>query len=90
MNAEAAEVLALSALAHIANHETLLDRFVATAGVSVEDIRAGAGDPAFLAGVLDFLMTDEAALVAFCQETEIAPETPGRARALLPGAAPDW
>ena len=90
MNAEAAEVLALSALAHIANHETLLDRFVVTAGLSADDIRTGASEPAFLAGVLDFLLADEAALVAFCQESEIAPDSPSRARALLPGAAPDW
>ncbi len=90
MNAESAEVLALSALGHIANNTMLLDRFVAISGSSADDIRSGAADPAFLAGVLDFLLSDETALLAFCQTSNIDPEIPGRARAFLPGAPMDW
>ena len=90
MNFEAAETLALSALAHIAADAKLLDRFMTASGSDVSALRSSATDPGFLAGVLDFLMSDENALVAFCEDTQIAPEAPGRARALLPGAAPDW
>ena len=36
-------------------------------------------------GVLDFLLGDEAQLLAFCTETEIAPELPARLRMALPG-----
>ena len=90
MNADAAETLALSALAHIAGDAELLDRFITASGLDAAALKVGASDPGFLAGVLDFLMADENALLAFCQNSEIAPEAPGRARALLPGAAPDW
>lgn len=90
MNQEAAETLALSALAHIAADPSLLDRFMANSGVDPSALRASAADPRVLAGVLDFLMSDETALIAFCDASEVAPEAPGRARALLPGAPPDW
>ncbi|WP_198148255.1 DUF3572 family protein [Elstera litoralis] len=52
-------------------------------------MRARANDPAFLGGVLDFLLGDEAQLLAFCAETEIAPELPARLRAALPGGTPE-
>ena len=90
MNQDAAETLALSALAHIAGDAKLLERFMALSGTDASMLRHGAADPSFLAGVLDFLMSDEAALTAFCEASAIAPDAPGRARALLPGAAPDW
>ena len=90
MNVESAETLALSALTHIAGDERLLERFMALSGADASILKSGACDPGFLAGVLDFLMSDETALVAFCQDAQIELEAPGRARALLPGATPDW
>jgi len=80
----------LSALAHIAGDEKLLDRFIAISGADGASLRSGASDPVFLAGVLDFLMSDEAALVAFCDHAQFEPDAPARARAVLPGASPDW
>jgi hypothetical protein len=54
-------------------------------------MRARAGDPEFLGFVLDFLLSDEAALLDFARETEIPPDRPLRARAALPGGAlPHW
>lgn len=90
MNVEAAETLALSALAHIVGDARLRDRFMALSGADASTLKSRVSDPGFLAGVLDFLMTDETALVTFCESSQIAPEMPGHARALLPGAAPDW
>ena len=90
MKQDAAETLALSALAHIVADPALLERFMAVSGADPSALRASAADPGFLAGVLDFLMSDEMALVAFCDDSRIAPDVPGRARAVLPGAAPDW
>ncbi len=90
MNMEAAETLALSALRHIVADTNLRDRFMAASGADATALKSSASDPGFLAGVLDFLMSDEAALVAFCQDSQVAPDAPGRARTLLPGAAPDW
>jgi len=63
---------------------------MAVSGTDPSTLKSNVSEPGFLAGVLDFLMADETALVAFCQDSDIAPETPGRARAQLPGAAPDW
>ena len=90
MNQEAAETLALSVLAHIAAEPKLLDRFMATSGADPSMLGASATDPGFLAGVLDFLMSNETALMAFCDASEVAPEIPAHARALLPGAPPEW
>lgn len=90
MNQDAAETLALSALAHIAADPSLLDRFMAASGLDAAALRHSVGDPGFLAGVLDFLMSDEAALIGFCEASSVAHDAPGHARALLPGAAPDW
>jgi hypothetical protein len=54
-------------------------------------VRARAADPEFLGFVLDFLLSDEAALVAFAEEAGIAPDRPLRARAALPGGElPNW
>lgn len=80
------EVVALQALAHIVGHERLLDRFVALTGCGADEMKARAGEPAFLAAVLDFLLEDESAVVAFTAAAGLAPEDVLRVRARLPGA----
>ena len=87
MDRSTAESLALQALAFIAADADHLARFMAETGVAEEDLRARAAEPMLLAGVLDFLLADEARLLGFCKRTGFAPERPSRARALLPGAA---
>jgi len=62
---EAAEALALDALAFLAADEERLMRFVALAGLSQHNLRAAAAAPGFLAGVLDHLAGDEPLLLAF-------------------------
>ena len=60
-------------------------------GAGPADVRARAGEPEFLGFVLDFLLTEEAALVAFARAENIRPEAPMLARAALPGGAlPHW
>ena len=86
MDRDAAESLALQALAFIAGNADHLARFMAETGLAAEDLRTRASEPAFLAGVLDFLLADEARLLGFCGHAGLAPERPSRARALLPGA----
>jgi hypothetical protein len=83
-----AETIALQALAWIATDPDRLGRLLAETGLGPDEIRAQAADPAFLGGVLDFLLGDEAALVAFCGDAEIEPTWPARARVALPGGAP--
>ena len=63
----------------------------AAAGAGPDDLRARAADPAFLGFLLDFLLADEAALMAFAAAEGIHPGLPMRARAALPGGdAPAW
>ena len=86
-----AEALAVRALGWMAGDEDLIGRFLATAGAGPEDLRARAAEPEFLGFVLDFLLSDEGALVAFAESEHIRPDLPMRARAALPGGdLPNW
>lgn len=87
---DAAEALALRALAFILADERHRDRFLRLSGIAVDGLKTDLADPAVLGGVLDFLLGDEAMLIAFCDGEGIDPAVPGRARMALPGAAPDW
>ncbi len=91
LSPEAAELLGLQALGWIAAQPELAGDFLAAAGASAGDLRARAADPEFLGFVLDFLLADEAALLAFAAEAGVAPDRPMRARVSLPGGAlPHW
>lgn len=82
---DAAETLALRALAWLVTNDDLLPVFLGATGASESDLRAQTGDPAFLGSVLDFLMMDDAWIIAFCDANHIAYEHPMFARAALPG-----
>lgn len=85
MRQEAAEILALEALRWLAGHDELLPVFVGASGASLDDLKGNASDPAVLASVLDFVMLDDAWVLAFSAETGRRPEDVGAARAQLPG-----
>ena len=85
MTPERAETLALQALAYIAQDDTLMPRLLALTGLGPDDLKTAVDKPETLAGVMDFLLQDEKALLAFCEAVEIAPEDPARARSALPG-----
>ena len=86
-----AEALAVQALVWMAGDADLVGRFLAMTGAGPGDLRDRAAEPEFLGFVLDFLLADEAALVAFAAAENIRPELPMRARAALPGGAlPHW
>jgi hypothetical protein len=85
MQRDAAETVGVQALGWLAGNDELLPVFLGSTGASLDDLRAGAGEPAFLGSVLDFLMMDDAWVVAFCDATGMAYEAPMRARAALPG-----
>jgi uncharacterized protein DUF3572 len=82
---DAAETLALKALAWLVTNEDLLPVFLGATGASESDLRDQAGDPAFLGSVLDFLMMDDAWVIAFCDANVTPYEHPMFARAALPG-----
>lgn len=91
MEVAAAETLAVRALVWMADREELAGGFLGASGADASDLRARAGDPEFLGFVLDFLLQDEAALLGFCEDENIPPDSPWRARQALPGGElPNW
>jgi hypothetical protein len=85
---EAASAMAVAALGFIAGEPERLGRFLAITGIGPESIRAAARQPDFLLGVLDYLVGDEALLVAFAKENDYEPEHVARAREVLAGPPP--
>jgi hypothetical protein len=85
---ENAEILAVEALAFLAEDAERLGRFLALTGIAPAALRAAAREPGFLAAVLDHLAGDESLLLAFARHGGHAPEAVMRARAALGG--PDW
>jgi hypothetical protein len=82
---QAAEAMAIAALAFLASEPEQLGRFLAASGIGPERIREAARDRGFLAGVLDHLSNDEALLIAFARNAGIDPSEVERARAALGG-----
>jgi len=87
MQQESAETIALQALGWLAGNEELLPVFQGATGASEADLRVRATEPEFLGSVLDFLMMDDAWVVAFCDSQGLSYETPMMARVALPGGA---
>jgi hypothetical protein len=81
--AEVAEVLAVQALAFIAQDDERLGRFLALTGMGPAEIRTAARERHFLAGVLDYVTGDEELLVAFAGHAEVDPATIAIARRAL-------
>jgi len=82
---DSAETLALQALGWLASNDDLLPTFLASTGTSEDDLRARATDPLFLGAVLDFLMMDDAWVMAFCDGISLPYDRIMQARAALPG-----
>jgi hypothetical protein len=86
-----ADALATDVLLWIVGDEERLFPFLAATGLGVDDVRAGAGDPAFLAGVLDHVVGDEPVLLACARALEVKPERIVAAwHRLSPRPADDW
>jgi hypothetical protein len=81
----AAETLAVQALTFLAEDAERLGRFLAMTGIAPEQIRDAAGEPGFLAGVLEYLSADERLLTDFAAEARIEPTDIGKAIAALGG-----
>ena len=91
LSSEAAEALALRAVAWLLAQEELAGALLGSSGLSAAELPERVSDPEFLGFVLDFLMADEPALLAFCADETIQPDRPMRARAALPGGnLPHW
>ncbi|NUH66078.1 DUF3572 domain-containing protein [Sulfitobacter sp. S0837] len=82
---EAAEILALRALAWLAANDDLLPVFLSSTGATEANVKEQAADPVFLGAVLDFLMMDDAWVIGFCDHVALPYERIMEARAALPG-----
>lgn len=80
---EAAESIAIKALAFLSNDSELLGRFLALSGLDPSDLRTVAQEPSFLAALLDFLLTDDSLVLAFASNNALRPEDIVMAKATL-------
>ena len=87
LSQDAAETLALKALAWLVNHDELMPVFMGATGASADDLKARAGEPEFLASVLGFLTMDDAWVVAFCDTVGEDYTAPMIAQQVLNGEA---
>ena len=87
MSQESAETLAIEALVWLAGNEDLLPVFMGATGAKAGDLRSQAQNPTFLGAVLDFIIMDDAWVMAFCQAQNLPYDRPMQARMALPGGA---
>lgn len=91
MKQELAETRALAILAWLAGQEDLFPVFLGASGATEADVRARAGEPDFLAAVLDFLLMDDAWVIACAADQGWRPDEIMVIRAGLPGGdLPNW
>ena len=83
-----AERIAVAALAFLAGDHGRLTRFLDVTGLSPSRIRDAAGEPGFLAAVLDHLVGDDELILGLAADLRIRPEDVVEAqRVLSPGEA---
>lgn len=82
---EAADAIALRAVAWLAGKDDLLEVFMGSTGASADDLRQNLETPEFQASVLDFLLMDDAWVMQFCDAESLPYDRLMRARAALPG-----
>jgi hypothetical protein len=63
-------------------------RFLTLTGLAAAELRLHAADPAFLGGVLDFVLEDEPLLLGAAAVAGLRPERISALRRRLPGAPP--
>jgi hypothetical protein len=87
---DAAEALAIQALGFVASDPELLPRFLSLTGIEAHQIRQAAGEPGFLAGVLQFIAAHEPTLIRFAEETGTPPARIMSALRALPLGSDDY
>ena len=85
MKQEDAETFGKEVLVWLAAAHDLMLVFLNSTGGDIDGVRNGMNDPGYLAAVLDFLMMDDAWVVACCDDLGVPYDRPARARAALPG-----
>jgi Protein of unknown function (DUF3572) len=80
-----AEEIAIRALSFLANDPEHMSRFMALSGMEPDDIAKNAASSFFQVALLEHLMGDEALLLTFCGNENIAPELIAPAHHILEG-----
>jgi hypothetical protein len=80
---EVAEFVAIQALSFLASDPERLGLFLTESGIGPQTLRTAATDPKFLAGVLDFIVRDDATVKAFANASQLTPEAVTNAREVL-------
>ena len=81
-----AEILALHVVAFITQRDNVLQQLIVQTGMTPSTLRERTNDPEFLAGVVDFILSNEQLLLEFCKFKKLAPTRLVRIRQKLPGA----
>lgn len=76
-------MIGVAGLSYLAADPERLGRFLAITGLGPENVRSAARDPSFLPSLLDYLLANEADLVAFAEEMNLDPARVQAARNLL-------
>jgi hypothetical protein len=84
-----AETLALRALAFLAAEPERIEPFLGATGLTPATLRRAAGEPGFLAAVLDHIAGSDSLLLEFAGNAGLNPEIVAEARRLLAGPEPD-
>ncbi|EKS38375.1 MAG: hypothetical protein ACJAVZ_003867 [Afipia broomeae] len=84
---EVAEFVAIQALSFLASDPERLGLFLTESGIGPQTLRTAAADPKFLAGVLDFIVRDDATVKAFADASQLTPQAVANAREVL---EPRW
>lgn len=85
---DAAQTLALTALAYVLADPDRAGRFLAVTGLDGGALPKHVTDGMFLGGVLDFILEDEALLLGAAEAAGLRPERLAALRRCLPGAMP--
>ena len=83
INIDEDHTIALEAFTALSNHGGRLARFMNISGLTPETIRDAAGEPTFLAGILDYVASDESLLLELAREMDVKPERIMEARSAL-------
>ena len=91
MNSEQAEIMAIRVVEWMATDRRTMSRFLVSTGQSLDDVSLRINEPDFLASALDFLLSNDNAIMAFCRDSGCNTSAPMAARQALPGGNdPHW
>lgn len=86
LSEDQAETIALQALSFLLADGKQISRFLALTGTSPQDLRDAASTRGVQAATLEYFLSDEGLLLAFCQQAGLDPGVIAPAHLLLAGA----